>query len=44
MHLKLVRNVHMYSSVIVEGSETYINTHPIQYVQTSSINAREQGQ
>lgn len=34
----------MYSSIILGGSETYMNTHSIQYLQTANINAPEQGQ
>lgn len=37
-------HVHVYSSVILGGSQTYTSTHPIQYLQTASINAPEQGQ
>lgn len=44
MHLKIVPNVHVYPSVILGGSQTYTSTHLIQYLQTASINAPEQGQ
>lgn len=43
-HLKIVRSAHVYSSVLLGGSETYTRTHPIQNLQTASINAPEQGQ